>query len=142
VGTRLICRRERPRPARSRRSPTSTAIFSSASSPTRRTLDIAALEVTQRQRAIVEDRVKTLKQPGVSYLRSHAIAANAAWFEPALCAHEITFWTQLLTLDGEHPVGEPKPTALRILRVAGRLTRHARRSTFTSPPTGSGPAPF
>jgi hypothetical protein len=39
----------------------------------------------------------------------HSFAANVAWFELALCAHDIIIWQQLLTLDGEHRICDPKP---------------------------------
>ena len=42
-------------------------------------------------------------------------------------------WTQLLTLDGEHRICEPKRLRYRILHVAGQLTRHARRTTLHLP---------
>ena len=42
-------------------------------------------------------------------------------------------WTQLLHLDGEHRICEPKRLRYRILHVAGQLTRHARRTTLHLP---------
>ena len=42
-------------------------------------------------------------------------------------------WTQLLCLDGEHRICEPKRLRYRILHVAGHLTRHARRNTLHLP---------
>ncbi len=42
-------------------------------------------------------------------------------------------WTQLLTLDGEHAISEPKRLRYRILHVAGQITRHARRTTLHLP---------
>ena len=76
---------------------------------------------------------KTLKATGASYLPFHAFEANAAWLELALAAHDITVWTQLLTLDAEHQICEPKRLRYRILHVAGQLTRHARRTTLHLP---------
>ena len=95
--------------------------------------DLAALEVTHRQHAEVEDRVKTLKATGAGHLPFHAFAANAVWLELALCAHDLTVWTQQLTLEGEHRICEPKRLRYRILHVAARRTRHARRSTLHLP---------
>lgn len=95
--------------------------------------DIAALEALHRQHAVVEDRVKTVKATGASYLPFHSFDANAAWLELALAAHDITVWTQLLTLDGEHRACEPKRLRHRILHVAGKLTRHSRRVTLHLP---------
>jgi hypothetical protein len=42
-------------------------------------------------------------------------------------------WTQLLCLDGEHKICEPKRLRYRILHIAGQLTRHARRHTLHLP---------
>ena len=50
-----------------------------------------------------------------------------------LVAHDLTVWTQLLLFDGEHAVCEPKRLRYRLLHVAGRLTRHARRLTLHLP---------
>ena len=91
------------------------------------------MEALHRQHAEVEDRVKTLKATGAGYLPFHSFAANAAWFELALTAHDITTWTQLLALDGEHAISEPKRLRYRILHVAGQITRHARRTTLHLP---------
>lgn len=132
-GTRLICRRERPHPGAQL---TFTDVgghrfqcFITDQTDT----DIAALEATHRQHAQVEDRVKTLKATGASYLPFHSFQANTAWLELALCAHDVMTWTQLLTLDGEHQLCEPKRLRYRILHVAGQLTRHARRNTLHLP---------
>jgi hypothetical protein len=133
AGTRLICRRERPHPG---------AQFSFTDLDGHRFQcfitdqqgdDLAALEVTHRQHAEVEDRVKTLKATGAGHLPFHAFAANAVWLELALCAHDLTVWTQQLTLEGEHRICEPKRLRYRILHVAARRTRHARRSTLHLP---------
>jgi hypothetical protein len=132
-GTRLICRRERPHPGAQL---TFTDLdghrfqcfITDQTDP-----DIAALEVLHRQHAQVEDRVKTLKATGANYLPFHSFQANATWLELALCGHDITVWTQLLTLDGEHQACEPKRLRYRILHVAGQTTRHARRITLHLP---------
>lgn len=50
-----------------------------------------------------------------------------------MAAHDITVWTQMLTLDGEHRLCEPKRLRYRILHVAGHLTRHSRRFTLHLP---------
>ncbi len=132
-GTRLICRRERPHPG-------AQLTFTDLDGHRFQCFitdqdgnDIAALEALHRQHAEVEDRVKTLKATGAGYLPFHSFTANAAWFELALTAHDITTWTQLLTLDGEHAISEPKRLRYRILHVAGQITRHARRNTLHLP---------
>jgi hypothetical protein len=55
--------------------------------------------------------VKTLKATGAGYLPLHDFAANAAWLELALPAHDVMVFTQLLTLDGEHQTGSPSDCA-------------------------------
>ena len=131
--TRLICRRERPHPGAQLTFTDLDGHRFQCFITDQTDEDIAALEVLHRQHAHVEDRVKTLKATGADYLPFHSFQANAAWLELALCAHDITVWTQLLTLDGEHRLYEPKRLRYRILHVAGQLTRHARRVTLHLP---------
>jgi len=95
--------------------------------------DLAGLETRHRAHAIVEDRVRDLKSTGLSNLPFSAFKPNQAWLEAALVAHDLTVWTQQLLFDGEHAVCEPKRLRYRLLHVAGRLTRHARRLTLHLP---------
>jgi len=132
-GTRLFCRRERPHPG-------AQLSFSDLDGHRFQCFitdqdgqEIAALELLHRAHAEVEDRVKTLKAVGAAHLPFRSFAANAAWLELALLAHDIMVFTQLLTLDGEHRSAEPKRLRYRILHVAGQLTRHARRTTLHLP---------
>jgi hypothetical protein len=131
--TRLICRRERPHPG-------AQLSFSDIDGHRFQCFitdqdddDLAALEARHRAHAVVEDRVRALKSMGLSSLPFAEFAANAAWLELALLAHDITVWTQQLCLDGAHAVSEPKRLRYRILHVAGRLTRHARQLTLHLP---------
>jgi hypothetical protein len=132
-GTRLICRRERPHPG-------AQLSFSDVDGHrfqcfiTDQTgADLPALEARHRAHAVVEDRVRALKSMGLGNLPFAEFDANAAWLELALLAHDITVWTQQLCLDGAHAISEPKRLRYRILHVAGRLTRHARRITLHLP---------
>ncbi len=132
-GTRLICRRERPHPG-------AQLSFSDLEGHRFQCFitdqdgkDIAVLEALHRAHAEVEDRVKALKATGAAHLPFHSFQANAAWLELALLAHDITVFTQLLTLDGEHRICEPKRLRYRILHVAGQLTSHARQTTLHLP---------
>jgi hypothetical protein len=131
--TRLICRRERPHPGAQLSFTDLDGHRFQCFITDQAGEDLAALEADHRQHAQVEDRVKTLKATGASHLPFHAFAPNAAWLELALCAHDVTVWTQELTLEGEHRTCEPKRLRYRILHVAGHLTRHARRSTLHLP---------
>jgi hypothetical protein len=132
-GTRLICRRERPHPGAQLSFTDVDGHRFQCFITDQDDEDIAALEALHRQHAEVEDRVKTLKATGAGHLPFQSFRANAAWFELALTAHDITVWTQLLTLDAEHKISEPKRLRYRILHVAGQLTRHARRTTLHLP---------
>jgi hypothetical protein len=132
-GTRLICRRERPHPGAQLSFTDLDGHRFQCFITDQAEADIAALEATHRQHAHVEDRIKTLKATGASHLPFHAFDANAAWLELALAAHDITVWTQLLCLDGEHRLCEPKRLRYRILHVAGQITRHARQVTLHLP---------
>ena len=132
-GTRLVCRRERPHPG-------AQLSFTDVDGHRFQCFitdqdddDLAALEALHRQHARVEDRIKTLKTTGATYLPFRAFDPNAAWLELALAAHDVIVWTQLLTLDGEHRICEPKRLRYRILHVAGQLTRHARQVTLHLP---------
>ena len=128
-GTRLICRRERPHPG-AQLSFTDLDGHRFPCFITDQTdEDIAALEALHRQHAQVEDRVKTLKASGANYLPFHSFQANAAWLELALCAHDITVWTELLTLDGEHRLCEPKRLRYRNADLAVMPTVRLRRSS-------------
>ena len=132
-GSRLIVRRERPHPG-------AQLSFTDVDGhrfqcfitdqPDR---DLAALEVRHRAHAVVEDRVRALKSTGLSNLPFSAFAANQAWLEAALVAHDITVWAQQLLFDGDHQRCEPKRLRYRLLHVAGRLTRHARQLTLHLP---------
>jgi hypothetical protein len=132
-GTRLICRRERPHPGAQLAFTDLDGHRFQCFITDQKDPDIAALEALHRQHAQVEDRVKTLKATGAGHLPFHAFAANAAWFELALLAHDILVWTQQLLLDGEHKISEPKRLRYRVLHVAGQITRHARRTTLHLP---------
>ena len=81
----------------------------------------------------IDERVRALKNTGLSNLPFSAFAPNQAWLEAALVAHDLTVWTQQLLFDGDHRVCEPKRLRYRLLHVAGRLTRHARRLTLHLP---------
>jgi Transposase DDE domain group 1 len=132
-GTRLICRRERPPPGAQLTFTDLDGHRVQCFVTDHADQDIAALEATHRPHAQVEDRTKTLKATAASHLPSHAFEANAAWLELALAAHEITIWTGLLVLDGEHQLSEPKRLRYRIMHIAGQLTHHARRHTVDVP---------
>ena len=132
-GSRLIVRRERPHPGAQLSFTDVDGHRFQCFITDQPDNDLAALEARHRAHAIVEDRVRELKSMGLDNLPFSAFAANQAWLEAALCAHDLIVWTQLLLFDGEHAVCEPKRLRYRLLHVAGKLTRHARQLTLHLP---------
>jgi Transposase DDE domain group 1 len=132
-GARLIVRRERPHPGAQLSFTDIDGHRFQCFITDQDGRDLAALEARHRAHAIVEDRVRELKSTGLSNLPFSAFLPNQAWLEAALCAHDLTVWTQLLLFDGEHRICEPKRLRYRLLHVAGKLTRHARRLTLHLP---------
>jgi hypothetical protein len=89
--------------------------------------DIARLELRHRQRARVEDRIRAAKATGLADLPFDRWRRNAVWLELVLCAQDLCCWAQALLLDGALAVAEPKALRYRLLHVAARIVRHARR---------------
>ncbi len=89
---------------------------------------LADLELRHRRRARCEDRIRNAKDTGVENLPLHDMDQNPIWCAIVALACELTAWLQMLTLPG-HPARrwEPKRLRLRLLSVAGRLARSARR---------------
>jgi hypothetical protein len=89
---------------------------------------IQYLEARHRAHARVEDRIRCGKDTGFGRFPSRVFAINQAWLELALTGIDLLAWTQLLLLDGELAVAEPKKLRYRLLHVAARITRTARRT--------------
>ena len=89
---------------------------------------LADLEVRHRLRARAEDRIRGLKDTGLTNLPLQAFAKNQIWLELAQLAAELLTWTQLLAWpDQAARTWEPKRLRLRLLAVAGRLITTGRR---------------
>jgi hypothetical protein len=86
------------------------------------------LELRHRLRARAEDRIRGLKDTGLTNLPLHAFAKNQIWLELVQLAAELITWTQLLAWR-HHPARswEPKRLRLRLLTVAARLITTGRR---------------
>ena len=96
---------------------------------------LADLEVRHRLRARAEDRIRGLKDTGLTNLPLQAFAKNQIWLELVQLAAELLTWTQLLAWhDQPARTWEPKRLRLRLLAVAG--TAHHHR-----PPTHPAPLP-
>jgi hypothetical protein len=130
TGTRLMCRRERPHPGAQLSFTDHDGYRFQCFITDQTDTDLAWLEARHRQHAVVEDRIRCLKAMGLSNLPFSDWEPNAAWLEVALIANDLTVWTQQTCLAGEHAIAEPKRLRYRILHVAARLTRHARRTTL------------
>ena len=128
-GTRVIVRRERPHPG-AQLSFTDHDGHRFLASLTDLPGDAVELERLHRARASAEDRVRTGKQTGLENLPFREFDHNAVWLELSLIAQDLIAWTQLLALDGELAICEPKTLRYRLLHTAARLAFHARRATL------------
>jgi hypothetical protein len=127
-GMRIIARRERPHPGAqlhiTDHDGWRITVFATNTVGAR----IADLEVRHRLRARAEDRIRGLKDTGLTNLPLQAFAKNQVWLELACLAYELLTWTQLLAWP-DQPVQtwEPKRLRLRLLAVAARLITTGRR---------------
>jgi hypothetical protein len=131
TGTRFIVRRERPHPG------AQLSLFDTIEGMRHQVMatdtppgngSIQFLEARHRGHARVEDRIRTGKDTGFGRFPSRVFAINQAWLELALTGIDLLAWTQHLLLDGELAAAEPKKLRYRLLHVAARLTRTARRT--------------
>lgn len=136
VGARFITRRERPHPGaqlslfdidagwRHQVIATDTPIGQGS---------IQFLEARHRAHARVEDRIRCGKDSGFGRFPSRVFAINQAWLELALTGIDLLTWTQHLLLGGQLAAAEPKKLRYRLLHVAARITRSARRTRLRIP---------
>lgn len=126
VGSRAICRRERPHPG-AQLSFTDHDGHRFQVLLTNQTGDPVCLEARHRARARVEDAIRAAKDTGLRNLPFRDFAANQAWLELVLIAQDLLYWAQTLLLDGELARCEPKRLRYRLLHTAGRITHSGRR---------------
>ncbi len=131
AGSRVIVRRERPHPGAQLRFTDAdghrfTAFITDTKSggPRRQHAD---LEVRHRSHARVEDRIRCAKATGLRNLPCKGYQQNKVWLELALTAADLLTWMQALCLDGDLARCEPAALRYRLLHVAARLVRTARR---------------
>ena len=132
-GTRAICRRERPHPGAQLSFSDHNGYRFQVFLTNQQGKRIARLEQLHRARAACEDRIRCGKQSGLRNLPFRAFQPNAAWLELVLIGQDLLVWTQRLLLEGELARCEPKRLRYRLLHVAARLTRHARRLVLHLP---------
>jgi hypothetical protein len=127
-GIRVIARRERPHPGAQLHITDADGwritVFATNTVGGR----LADLEVRHRLRARAEDRIRGLKDTGMTNLPLQAFDKNQIWLELACLAYELLTWTQLLAWHGQPArAWEPKRLRLRVLTVAARLITTGRR---------------
>jgi hypothetical protein len=131
AGTRFIVRREFPHPG------AQLSLFDTIEGLRHQVMatdtppgqgSIQFLEARHRGHARVEDRIRTGKDTGFGRFPSRIFAINAAWLQIALTGIDLLAWTQMLLLDGGLATAEPKRLRYRLLHVAARITRTARRT--------------
>ncbi len=133
AGTRAICRRERPHPGAQLSFTDHHGYRFQVFLTNQQGRRIARLEQLHRARAAAEDRIRCGKDSGLENLPFRSFQPNAAWLELVLIGQDLLVWTQRLLLEGELARCEPKRLRYRLLHVAARLTRHARRLVLHLP---------
>ena len=83
----------------------------------------------------MEDRIRCGKDTGLGRLPSREFAINAAWCTLAAIACDLIAWLQLIGLDGDLALAEPKRLRYRVLHTAARLTHGQRRRRLRIPAT-------
>jgi Transposase DDE domain group 1 len=125
---RIIARRERPHPGAQLRLTDHhgwrITVFATNTAGGR----LAELELRHRLRARAEDRIRGLKDTGMTNLPLQAFTKNQIWLELVQLGAELLTWTQLLAWpDAPARTWEPKRLRLRLLAVAGRIITTGRR---------------
>ena len=130
AGTRTIVRRERPHPGAQldlieTRDGSRYTCFATDTPAGQH----AWLDARHRAHARVEDRIRTGKDTGLGRMPSRRFSINAAWLTCALTAIDLIAWTQTILLHDDPTLAQAEPKALRyrLLHVAARLVRGARK---------------
>lgn len=133
-GMRIIARRERPHPGAQLRITDADGWRITVFATNVRGGRVAEHELLHRLRARAEDRIRCLKDTGLRNLPLQGFAANEIWLEVIALANDLLAWTQHLALaDTAARTWEPKRLRLRLLSVAGRIVRTARRRLLRLP---------
>jgi Transposase DDE domain group 1 len=131
-GTRLILRKERPHPGAQLRTTDADGMritgFLTNTARGGPGGQLADLELRHRRHARVEDRIRAAKDTGLRNLPFHDMNQNRIWVAISALAQDLLAWCARLALPATTAAGyEPKRLRLRILAVAGRIVRTARR---------------
>ena len=126
-GMRVIARKERPHPGAQLRLTDADGHRITCFATNTTGDDLPVLELRHRRRARVEDRIRAAKDTGLTNLPYADAASNQIWLELVLLAQDLLAWMQMLALDGEHAVAEPKRLRLHLFAIASRLISTGRR---------------
>jgi hypothetical protein len=126
-GTRAIVRRERPHPGASLRLWDHNGLRHQVTLTNDPDRDPVVLEREHRAHAQVENRIKNLKDTGLSRLPFSDYDANRTWVELVLLADLLLTALQTLIDDDELAVAEPRRLRYALLHVAARIVDHARQ---------------
>ncbi|WP_420752724.1 IS1380 family transposase [Rhodococcus sp. O3] len=127
-GMRVIVRKERPHPGAQLRFTDRDGLRLTAFVTNTRRGQLPDLELRHRRRARCEDRIRAAKVTRLQNLPLHGFDQNRIWLALVQLACELLTWMQMLAFT-EVPARrwEPKRVRLRLLSIAGRIARHARR---------------
>ncbi len=126
-GTRAIVRRERPHPGAQLRLWDHNGLRHQVTLTNDTEPDIRLIERAHRRHATVENRIKNLKDTGLSRLPFSDYDANRTWVELVQIAALLLAALQQHVDDEELAIAEPRRLRYALLHVAARITRHARR---------------
>jgi len=132
-GTRAICRKERPHPGAHPRFTDADGNRYQVFLTDQPDRAITRLELRHRQHARIEDRIRATKATGLANLPHDRWRRNTVWLELVLAAQDLICWLQVLLLDGELAIAEPKRLRTRLLHTAGRLISHNRHLVLRLP---------
>lgn len=127
-GTRAIVRRERPHPGASLRLWDYNGLRHQVTLTNDPAGDPVKLEAHHRAHAQVENRIKNLKDTGLSRLPFSNYNANRTWIELVLLATVPLAALQTLIDDPELAVAEPRRLRYTLLHIAARVVRRSRRT--------------
>src|SRR5690606_12561858 len=127
-GMRVLVRKERPHPGAQLRFTDRDGLRLTAFVTNTRRGQLPDLELRHRRRARCEDRIRTAKATGLQNFPLHGFDQNRIWLALVQLACELLAWMQMLALtDTTARRWEPKRLRLRVLSIAGKIARHARR---------------
>ena len=127
-GTRLIVRRERPHPgAQLSLFDTIEGFRHTAFITNQTSVDVAALELQQRQRARAENVIRDTKACGLANLPFDDLVNNDVWMNLCFAANDLLGWAQRIGCVGQLRRATPKTIRHRLLHVAARITPNHRR---------------